>query len=248
MKFSYIMLFIISNNFYGQDPLSLLAEKHNTDKGFSKHNYTPIYNSYFAQLRYSPLKFLEIGFYHGASARMWQDYFPYAELHFMDIQKSMFDLYGQNLSSRCHLHVVDQSKAKELREFIHQVGKDFDIIIDDGGHTMQQQIISFIELFPYVKDGGMYIIEDLHTSYWKNYGGHGTAQEPKSGPSTMIQFLKDRIDDVNFFGAKTTSANKENCPTTILAQLNYYQKMIRSMHFYDSLCFIIKKEIKAQNE
>ena len=143
------------------------------------------------------------------------------------------------------MHIVDQSNRKQLKAFINNEKVSFDIIVDDGGHTMQQQIGTFIELFPYLKDGGVYVIEDLHTSYWEAYGGHGTLEEPRAGRATMIQFLKDLLDELNFVGARTGRANKDMCPSHILKKVTYYQKTIRSMHFYDSLCFIIKKEIRS---
>jgi len=242
MKF-FILSLLIFYPMYGIDPLSQIAEIHKTDKAPSWHNYTPIYNFYFSEYREQPMKFLEVGFYHGASARMWQDYFSNAQLYFVDIKKSFFEVYGKGLSDRCHLHIADQSKSADLKKFLQNVGGDFDVIIDDGGHTMDQQLITFKELFPYLKDGGIYVIEDLHTSYWKSYGGNGTFEKPNAGPGTMIQFLKNLLDEVNFVGARTKKANKDACPQEIIQELSYYQKYIRSMHFYDSLCFIIKKEV-----
>ena len=73
---------------------------------------------------------------------------------------------------------------KSLIQFIQQSGGDFDIILDDGGHKMDQQITSFRVLFPILKSGGVYIIEDLGTSYLLEWGGYGTKPNPKTGPWT----------------------------------------------------------------
>ena len=96
-------------------------------------------------------------------------------------------------------------------------------------------------LFPHIKSGGLYIIEDLHTSYWSSYGGSGSLGNPKTNQDSTICFLKALIDDVNFVGATTGKANKNSCPQHIKEGLTYYQQHIKSMHFYDSLCIILKE-------
>lgn len=241
MKHAIIALILVFFNcIHTQDPLSALTLIYKTDKGPQHHNYTPLYDSYFSKFRNQNINFLEVGFFHGDSAHMWQEYFYNAQLHFIDINENFFNTYGKELTSRCHLHIVDQSNQNQLSEFIHNINKEFDIMVDDGGHTMQQQIITFQEFFPYLKSGGIYVIEDLHTSYWKHYGGHGTLSDPKADEGSTIHFLKSLIDDINYVGARTSCANKNICPEEILQSLTYWQKQIKSMHFYDSLCFIIK--------
>src|SRR5690349_11812103 len=66
----------------------------------------------------------------------------------------------------------------------------FDIIIDDGGHTMRQQITSLIYLLPKVRSGGIYVIEDLHTSYMINLNGASLVN------TTTIEFIKRLMDDI----------------------------------------------------
>lgn len=221
--------------------LDQLAVSFNTDKGSKWHGYAQIYEHYFEKIRFQPLKFLEIGFFKGSSARMWNKYFPNASLYFIDIDPQAFKLYGHELSDRCHLHVVDQSKSLALKNFAQSVGPEFDIIIDDGSHFMAHQITSFITLFPYIKPGGIYVIEDLHTSYWQIYGGGGTQDHPQASPNSAIRFFQSLVDHVNYIGARTQCANINNCPPTVLKTLNYYQAHIKSIHFYDSLCIILKR-------
>ncbi len=201
-----------------------------TDKASSLHNYTKIYSRYFAPLKDKPIKFLEIGIYQGASVKMWESYFKQATLHFIDISLKHVQYY----SKRSRYHVLDQSKPRDLLKLIRKVGGDFDIIIDDGGHTMEQQITSFQHLFPHVKSGGMYIIEDLHTSYWENYGGGDHSH-------TTVAFLKNLIDDVNYVGATTSCASHANIPSEVVADMTLYRKEIESIHFYDSLAIIFKR-------
>lgn len=225
--------------------LSELMVKYRTDKGVGDgktwgHHYDTYYERYFAPLREKPIKLLEIGFASGASAKVWEEYFPQAELYFIDIDKSCFEKNGKNLSPRSHLCLVDQGSETALNKFIEEVGGNFDIIIDDGGHQMHQQITSFKALFPHIKSGGIYVVEDLHTSYWYYYGGTGSPRKPLSNDRTMTRFLQLLIDDVNFVGAATECADHTKCPKNLYDKLSYYQKHIESMHFYDSLCFVFK--------
>jgi hypothetical protein len=98
---------------------------------------------------------------------------------------------------------------------------------------MKQQFISFTELFPYIKLAGLYIIEDLHTSYNEIYFDLPNKQ-------TMIKYLKDLIDDVNYVGRDSGLADKKKFATSDYK--NYYQRYIESMHFYNSLCFVFKAD------
>lgn len=217
--------------------LDAIALRVNTDKSSAFHNYTKIYADHFAQLRNEPLKFLEIGIYRGHSVQLWEGYFPHAELHFIDITSNLIEYY----STRSHYHFLDQSNVKALHQLAGSLGGNFDIIIDDGGHRMDQQIISFQTLFPYLAPGGIYIIEDLHTSYWKEYGGHGSIGQPLPGPGTCVEFLKKLIDELNYTAGVTTCADSAKAPDQLSRSLNLYQAEIEALYFYQSLCFIIKK-------
>lgn len=218
-----------------QDPetyriLDEIALNAKTDKASNFHNYTEVYSQYFAPLRNSAIKFLEIGIYKGHSVKLWEDYFQNGELHFID-----YTLANVEYSSpRSKYHIADQSNPKDLAKVIQTTGGEFDLILDDGGHTMKQQIASFSFLFPHLKSGGLYIIEDLHTSYWPEYGGG-------NNPNTTMAFLKRLLDDVNFVGASTRQASHLNIDPTVLKRLSTYQKEIYSIHFYDSLAIIIKR-------
>jgi Methyltransferase domain len=209
--------------------LDALALESQTDKSSAYHNYTEIYARYFSSLREKPIKFLEIGIARGNSVMLWEKYFPNAQLHFIDIALD----HVQYISERSHYYSVNQESSEELRQFIGKTGGDFDIIIDDGGHTMRQQIISFQELFPHIKSGGMYVIEDLHTSYKRSYlNGHR---------KTTIEYLKTLIDELNFVGAHTFRASHRNIDPSAAQQLNLFRESIESIHFYDSVAIITKR-------
>lgn len=210
--------------------LDNLAIKAGADKNSTYHNYTEVYARYFAGLKEKPIKFLEIGIYQGASVKLWEEYFKNAELHFIDITFQ----YTQYYSDRSHYHLCNQESPEDLQKFIAKTGGNFDVIIDDGGHTMNQQITSFKVLFPHLKSGGLYIIEDLHTSYWPGWGGEKTRLN-------TVAFLKSLVDEVNFIGARTTKASHLAIDPSISKELNIYREKIYSIHFYDSLAIIIKR-------
>jgi len=139
-------------------PIEDLAKKYNTDKD-GRHNYIPIYKKYFEPIKKEVKKVLEIGIYQGASHKMWHDYFEEAIIYGLDLHE--FNLATDRFIS----FIADQGNKEHLKLFINKCGSDFDIIIDDGSHRWMDQQVSLGFLFRFVKPGGIYIIEDLHTSH-----------------------------------------------------------------------------------
>lgn len=236
-KYQFLFLFfIITQHLFSQNNqdeyryLDDLALKAGADKASNYHNYTEIYARYFAPLKDKPIKFLEIGIWKGYSVKLWEEYFKNADLYFFDVTFSQIEYYSQ----RSHYLLANQDNAQDLQNAMAKTGGDFDVIIDDGGHTMNQQIVSFQTLFPYVKKGGMYIIEDLHTSYWREFGGGGKAV-------TTVNYLKSLIDEINFVGVNTRRASHLDVDPAVLKKLNLYREQIESIHFYDSVAIIIKR-------
>jgi len=140
-------------------PGELASLANSTDKGIHDHGFVEVYERFFFQYRYKPIRILEIGIYNGDSLKLWGNYFQQASIFGIDISPKI----------ECDTDVVktfvaDQSNRTQLQSFIDAHGGDFDFIIDDGGHSMEQQQVSFGFLFPFVKPGGYYVIEDLHTS------------------------------------------------------------------------------------
>lgn len=217
--------------------LDKIAVNSLTDKSSLFHNYTKIYAKYLGNLKNKPIKFLEIGIFKGNSVKMWEQYLTKADLHFIDITSQHIEYF----SERATYHYLDQANSAQLSQFIIDTGGNFDIICDDGGHRMDQQFNSFVALFPTLKSGGLYIIEDLCTSYWACYGGNGDFENPKAGPGTMVGTLQALIDYINMPSAMTACADIDKMPPQLRANLNYFQENIVSMHFYDSVCIIEKR-------
>jgi hypothetical protein len=162
----------------------LAAAARGTDKGPSQHNYTELYERLFFQWRSEPITIFEIGVADGGSLNMWQQYFPHARIFAVDIEpKNQFD------NARVKTFVGDQAQRAQLQPAIDAAG-DVHILIDDGGHTMEQQQVSLGYLFARVRPGGYYIIEDVHTSLpslWKGYG------VDRSGANSTLRMLENFI-------------------------------------------------------
>lgn len=135
--------------------LNDLAHKHITDKWDECHNYCPIYESLFEAKRNEVMNLLEIGVETGGSIRMFRDYFPNAIIHGIDIVSC------NDSGERTKGYIADQSKPEQLLSVIEQIGARLEIIIDDGSHDMNDILISLKTLYPHLKDGGIYVIEDV---------------------------------------------------------------------------------------
>ncbi len=158
--------------------LSEIAEKNTTDKRILEHNYVQFYEKNFETIRNENLKILEIGIYRpepnsgrlvGASLKTWYDYFPKANIYGVDLTD-----FTDVENDRIKTTICDQSNREDLENVIKKFGGDFDIIIDDGGHTMEQQLVTLGYMFKYLKNGGIFVIEDLHTSYFAPYAYNKT--------------------------------------------------------------------------
>lgn len=133
-------------------------QKINTDK-FSL-GYMELYHPLFKELIFTK-KILEIGVHQGGSLRLLQSYFPSANIYGLDL--GYLEEYKQD-GDNFNVLIGNQEDRDDLLNIINNIGDDLDLIIDDGGHTMRQQQTSFGFLFRHLKNGGVYILEDLCTS------------------------------------------------------------------------------------
>ena len=129
---------------------------------------------------------------------MWSEYFSKGTVFGIDVY-SLDQLHAWIRNSgfpdflpdkpdtgRIKTFVADQANREQLKRFIDASGGDFDIVLDDGGHTMEQQQTSFGFFFKYVKPGGYYVIEDVHTSLPELYRGYGVQDNEANTTLTMI--------------------------------------------------------------
>jgi len=180
-----------------------------------------------------PIRILEIGINWGGSLFTWRKFFPNAEkIVGVDIMSECKKFEEGNIT----VYIGDQTDAKFLRS-VHEKEGPFDIIVDDGGHTMEQQQVSFRTLFPLLKDGGTYVIEDLHTSYWPGWGG-------KYGYTT-IDMIKELIDGLHYWAKYDRRRSffwkvYRHFYPGVKEPRNVFEEYVRSISISDSICFIRK--------
>lgn len=205
--------------------LDKLAIKYGTDKSSEYHNYTDIYYRFFDFNRENIKNVLEIGVLEGKSIRMWKDYFNNAMIYAIDINpKCKFK------DERINILIGDQTDTN----LIETLPNNFDIIIDDGGHQSEKQIESFKLLFPKLKLGGIYVVEDVCCSYWSEFNSNNK--------QTAIEYFKTLVDYVNFFGYKTNDSYRRDRSFLINNKPNVteFEKLIDYIIFVNSLIFIKK--------
>jgi predicted O-methyltransferase YrrM len=200
--------------------LAELQKKYGVEKADHPLNmhFLGVYEQHFNAIRERPMKILEIGVHKGGSLRMWAEYFPNSRITGLDIDKDCKRNYGD----RIQVVIGDQAD----REFLNKLGT-FDIIIDDGGHTMVQKKTSLDVLWGHLHPGGVYVLEDLETSYWPKFGGAYGRKD------TAMEMLKGWVDNLNWRGIDYDRAEKKR---KRLLDLH-----IKAIHFYPSLCLIEKE-------
>jgi hypothetical protein len=186
-------------------------------------NYFNIYEIYFKEFQSKSPRFLEIGVQYGGSLMMWKKYFENAKIFGIDINPDCKKLEEKDIE----IMIGSQNDKLFLSNFAKSV-INLDILIDDGGHTMEQQINTFEILFPIISNGGVYIVEDTESSYQNMYGGG-----PKRG-GTFIEFSKKLIDSIN--------ANHSDFSTL---SPDWYSKNIEFIHFYNNVVVFKKKKIES---
>jgi cephalosporin hydroxylase len=180
-------------------------------------HYLDIYERHLSCYRDKPFVFLEIGVFDGGSLDMWRRYFG-----------SKAIIVGIDINPKCaervdppnQVRIGSQADPKFLQDVVKEFGAP-DVILDDGSHMASHQRASFNSLFPSLKVGGLYIIEDLQTSYWPDWEG-GYRRK-----GTAIEFIKQMIDDLHGWYHKR--------PTVTPAK-----NTIGAIHLYDSVAVIEK--------
>jgi hypothetical protein len=177
-------------------------------------HYFPIYERHFAWYRNKSLTFLEIGVSKGGSLAMWQRYFG-----------PMARIVGIDINPACKVHEApgifvrtgDQSDERFLSRVIEEFGIP-DVVLDDGSHQMEHIAKSFLYLYPQMPKNGMYLVEDLHTAYWEEYGGGST------NPNTFINLAKGFVDRLN--AGHTRGAIQPDFITRQTFAISFYDSVI----------------------
>jgi uncharacterized coiled-coil protein SlyX len=151
--------------------------------------YLTEYDRLFGPYRSHPVQLLEIGIQNGGSLELWDEYFPNAKkIVGCDIDPKCASLRYR--SQRIGVVIGDANTDDCEREILGQAST-FDIIIDDGSHKSGDIVRSFARYFPHLSEGGIYVAEDLHSSYWNNFEGG------LHNPLSAMSFFKRLADIIN---------------------------------------------------
>jgi hypothetical protein len=212
-----------------------IAEQYGTDKGPSYHHYTTLYERYFVPtlpaMGHPDLALLELGWgghedpdAGGASARMWRDWLPGWRIIVVDNEQKHYDEKRDRGIALLHMDQTDP----DITAF-----GPFDIIIDDASHLSSLTIASFELLWPHLKPGGWYVVEDTHMAYHSHYYGEEEADpSPDTSRRTAMQFLKRLADEANFKGRDEWDLFPP------MFSLGYD---VEEIHFHFNICFVRKR-------
>jgi hypothetical protein len=184
------------------------------------HHYFEIYHRHFQRFRGTSPVVLEIGVYHGGSLQMWREYFgPGSRIIGVDLDPRCKQFEDESIS----ILTGDQGDPAFLAD-VRRRFPQVDILIDDGGHVMAQQITTFGELYQHLQPNGVYLCEDVHTSYLPRWEG-GLRR-----PGTFLEFCKALVDGLHAWYHLPPEAEMDDF------SLGTY-----SISFYDSIVVIEKR-------
>jgi len=185
------------------------------------HHYLEIYHRHFAAFRGKSPVVVEIGVQHGGSLQMWREYFgPGCRVVGIDIDERCRMFADQDTT----ILIGDQGDRAFLAGVRLQV-PHIDILIDDGGHTMAQQIATFEELYAHIQPHGVFLCEDMHSSLLSRFGG-GVRRA-----GTFLEYGKALVDGLYAWHSQEPQ----------LLGVNRFTETTHSLHFYDSVLVIEKR-------
>lgn len=218
--------------------LQTLWEAHTDGRCCKWEHYFDVYERYLQPYRNKPITYLEIGVQEGGSLNLMREYLG-----------TSAKIVGVDIDPKCkrseqegfEIHIGSQEDHTFLQT-VAEASQGFDIIIDDGGHTSNQQIASFISLWPHLRPGGVYIVEDLHCSqYWPGW-------QASSLGINFIDYAKGLADKLSLWHMKEEwFHNRWNQPRSQrqgqMEFNNFAVTEIWGIGFYDSLIAIEKRNI-----
>jgi SAM-dependent methyltransferase len=192
------------------------------------HHYFEIYHRHFAQFRGRSPVVLEIGAYHGGSLQMWKKYFgPGARIIGIDVDPRCRQFEEEQIG----ILIGDQEDRGFLGR-VKQALPHVDIVIDDGGHQMRQQIVSFEELYPHLQPNGIYLCEDLHTSYMH------AANAGYRRQGTFVEYSKGLVDCLHAWHSQEPGVFAVDAMT----------RSTHALHFYAGILVVEKRPMDASRE
>ncbi len=196
--------------------LQQLFEDHRGREIYKWEHFFEIYDRHCAFMRGKRPRILEVGVMRGGSLQLWKQYFGAgAEVHGVDINPRC----GEFEEAGVRVHIGDQGDAKFLCRLGAEFGP-FDLVIDDGSHLMEHQKLTLETLWPFVREGGLYICEDTHTSYFTRFGGGYRRGE------SFIEKAKGLVDCLHMWWSGRMPAGEAEAWAPQLAGLHFYPAMV----------------------
>jgi 23S rRNA U2552 (ribose-2'-O)-methylase RlmE/FtsJ len=179
-------------------------------------HYFEAYENELFNIKCRDIVLLEIGVMQGGSLQLWKKYFSAnSMIHGIDINPNCL----KYIEDSVQVHLVDQSKSDELKCFSLEHGS-FDVIIDDGSHKVSDQILTLEVLWPSLRQGGVYVCEDTHTSYFTRFGGG----YQKS--NSFIELMKRKIDHLHMWWSGRLSQEEAEVWTNSLFKISFYPGIV----------------------
>jgi len=160
------MPFLSNEDSWVGAPLEILMYRYGTDKSKDDHKYSDLYSMLFDPFRFTFKNITEVGIATGQSLKVWHDYFPKASIHGLDIRVYKNVKHDLQSSKRIHLHEADSTDRNAVAQSGLAPGT-MDVVIDDGSHNATDQEQTLQTLWPLVRPGGYYTIEDVE---WDRHG------------------------------------------------------------------------------
>lgn len=198
------------------------------------HHYFAVYERHVCRMRHTMPTLMEIGVAGGGSLHIWRKYFgKEARIIGVDINPRCRELERDGFE----IFIGDQSDPGWLRELAEEVGA-LDIVIDDGGHTSIQTINTFEVLYPRVREGGVYIVEDLHTAIWPRY-------IDRIDGMTFLDHAKAVADRLTWWHIMPNSARYKTDPSMRTGEVlvPWITRNTWSVTFYDSICVFERRSV-----
>lgn len=218
-----------------------LSELYSTHQGKVSDKwgiYLPTYDRLFSPYRAQPVRLLEVGVQNGGSLEIWSKYFVQAQkLIGCDINPACSALQYED--PRVAI-VVGDANTDAAEHQITSHAQQFDIVIDDGSHRSSDIIKTFVRYFPKVVDGGIFVAEDLHCSYWQEF--EGGLHDPYSSMS-FFKLLADVVNHEHWGTPQKrvdlTQGIQKRYGVTLNEEI---LSCIHSVEFVNSICVIRKQE------
>lgn len=209
------------------DLYSFFVQGRNTRPIHKWHHYFAVYERHLERYRTARPIVVEIGVQLGGSLEMWRQYFgPTCRLYGIDIDPAA----RQQEDTATKVFIGDQQDRDFLRGVLREIGTP-DIVIDDGGHTANQQITSFEELYPALSENGVYIVEDTHTSLW---GGRFMDRPDRQSfldfAFARCRQLMEWTSHPENFGILGSEQNE-----SLAASVSEFCRTTQAISFYDSM-------------